>query len=49
MKGAKVIVETKTIHTADTDVFATLPQRCCWSGKVSILFWPHRSRRTNSV
>jgi len=27
MKGAKVRVEPKTIHTADVDAFATLPQR----------------------
>jgi len=26
----------KTIHTADA--VATLPQQCCWSDKVSILF-----------
>jgi len=29
MKGVKVIVEPKTIQTADVDAFATLPQRCC--------------------
>jgi len=29
MQGAKVRVESKTIHTADVDAFATLPQRCC--------------------
>jgi len=38
MKGAKVRVEPKTIHTADVDAFAILAQRCCWSDKVSILF-----------
>jgi len=38
MKDAKVRVEPKTIHTADVDAFATLPQRCCQSDKVSILF-----------
>jgi len=39
MKGTKVRVEpSKTIHTADVDAFATLPQQCCWSDKVSILF-----------
>jgi len=27
MKGAKVRVEPITIHTADVDAFATLPQR----------------------
>jgi len=26
MKGES---RTKTIHTADVDAFATLPQRCC--------------------
>jgi len=29
MKDAEVRVEPKTIHTADIDVFTTLPQRCC--------------------
>jgi len=29
MKGAKVRVEPNTIHTADVEAFATLPQRCC--------------------
>jgi len=29
MKGAKVRVEPKTIHTADVDAFAILAQRCC--------------------
>jgi len=29
MKGAKVRVELKTIHTADVDAFTTLPQWCC--------------------
>jgi len=29
MKGAKVRVDPKTIHTADVDAFATLSQRCC--------------------
>jgi len=29
MKGAKVSVEPKTIHTADVDTFAMLAQRCC--------------------
>jgi len=29
MKGTKVRVEPKTIHTADLDAFATLPQRRC--------------------
>jgi len=29
MKGAKVRVEPKTIHTADVDAFATLRKRCC--------------------
>jgi len=29
MKGAKVRVEPKTIHTANVDASATLPQRCC--------------------
>jgi len=29
MKGAKVRVEPKTIHTADEDAFAILAQRCC--------------------
>jgi len=29
MKGAKVRVKPKTIHTADVDAFAKLPQRCC--------------------
>jgi len=29
MKGAKVRVEPKTIHTADVDAFASLPQCCC--------------------
>jgi len=38
MKGAKVRVERKTIHTADVDAFAILAQRCSQSGKVSILF-----------
>jgi len=28
MKGAKVRLEAKTIHTVDVDAFATLPQRC---------------------
>jgi len=38
MKGAKVKVELKTIHTADVDALAALPQRWCWSDEVSILF-----------
>jgi len=29
MKGAKMRVEPKTIHTADIDAFGALPQRCC--------------------
>jgi len=29
MKGAKVRVELKTIHTADVDAFAMVAQRCC--------------------
>jgi len=29
MRGAKVRVEPKTIHTADVDAFASLQQRCC--------------------
>jgi len=29
MKGTKVRVEPKNIHTADVDAFATLPQLCC--------------------
>jgi len=48
MKGAKVRVEPKIIHTADVDAFATVSQRCCWSDNVSILFEPHHSRRTYS-
>jgi len=28
MKGARMRVEPKTIHTADVHAFATLPQRC---------------------
>jgi len=27
--SAKVRIELKTIHTADPDVFSTLPQWCC--------------------
>jgi len=29
MKGAKVRVEPKIIHSADVDAFATLSQLCC--------------------
>jgi len=29
MKGVKLRVEPKTIHTADVDAFATLPQWWC--------------------
>jgi len=29
MKGAKVRVESKTVHTEDVDAFAILAQRCC--------------------
>jgi len=29
MKGTKVRVEPKTIHTADVDAFAVLKQWCC--------------------
>jgi len=29
MRGTKVRVEPKTIHAADVDAFASLPERCC--------------------
>jgi len=39
-KVAKVIAEPKTIRTADVNTYATLPQWCCWSDKLSVLFEP---------
>jgi len=38
MKAARVRAKMKTIHTADVDAFATLPQRCCKSDKKSAFY-----------
>jgi len=47
-KVAKVKAELKTIRTADVNPSVTLPRRCHWSDKLSVLFKLHHAWRTYS-
>jgi len=41
MNVAKVRAKPKTIHASDVNASATLPRRCCWSGKLVVLYEAH--------